>query len=233
MSNQWYLGFGASESLYRLNREYRASIGSAPEKVQNEKLYELLSCFADDCLDQYFLAPVERIRLNSMSKKIVTGGVSAIKKTIHVTLKQVIKKLSEDDRKQLADYIDSMLIPLRESSRFPTYVAVPIEHPLREKLRMPVEQGKKGNPTEVVGVYSEAICELIEVATAAYMAEPIRMLKLGMVMNKIANVANDTITGAAQTVVRKVLRSMNDNEILGFFEFSESILYLPPSAQAA
>lgn len=232
MSMQWYLGFGASEALYKLNQDYRASLASDSEKVQAEKLYSLLSEFADECLDQYFLSPVERIQLNGVAKKIVVGGVSAIKKTIHLTLKQVIKKLSAADRQQLADYINGMMLKLRESTRYPTYVAVPISDELRKRLHDPVVNGRD-NPEAVADGYTAALCELIDVAVGAYMEQPIRMLKLGMVMNKVASVASDTIKGAAHTVVRKVLHSMNGKEMLGFFEFTESILYQPQQAIAA
>lgn len=232
MSSQWYLGFGASESLFALNQDYRASLASENDKVQAEKLYGLLSEFADECLDQYFLSPVERIQLNGVSKKIVVGGVSAIKKTIHLTLKQVIKKLSAQDRQQLADYINDMMLKLRDSTRYPTYVAVPISDDLRKKLHDPVVVGRE-NPSAVADNYAQALCELIDVAVHAYMEQPIKMLKLGMVMNKVATVASDTIKGAAHTVVKKVLHSMNDKEIVRFFEFSESILYQPQQAIAA
>lgn len=232
MSSQWYLGFGASEALYRLNQEYRASLTSESEKAQSDRLYALLSEFADECLDQYFLSPVENIQLNGVGKKIVHGGVSAIKKTIHLTLKQVIKKLSAADRQQLADYINGMMLPLRESKRYPTYVAVPISDDLRKRLRDPVEQGRD-KPAAVADAYAAALCDLIETAIDAYLNEPIRMLKMGMVMNKIATVASDTISGAAQTVVKKVLHSMSEKEMQQFFEFSESILYQPQQAKAA
>lgn len=232
MSSQWYLGFGASESLYKMNQDYRESLAKDNEKVQSEKLYDLLSVFADECLDQYFLSPIERIQLNGVGRKVVMGGVSAIKKTIHLTLKQVIKKLTAQDRQQLADYINGLMMPLRESRRFPTFVAVPISDDLRRRLRDPVDKGKD-NPAAVADAYSAAMCELIEVAIEAYMNTPIRMLKMGMVMNKIATVASDTVRGAAQAVVKKVLHSMSDKEMAQFFEFSESILYQPQQALAA
>lgn len=232
MSSQWYLGFGASESLFKMNQDYRASLVNDDEKAQTEKLYNLLSEFADECLDQYFLSPIENIQLNGVGKKIVVGGVSAIKGTIHLTLKQVTKKLSAQDRQQLADYINGLMLQLRESKRFPTYVAVPISDDLRRRLREPVEQGRE-NPAAVADAYTAALCELIDVAIEAYMNKPIRMLKMGMILNKIATVASDSIKGAAHTVVKKVLHSMSDKEMKMFFEFSESILYQPQQALAA
>lgn len=232
VSGQWYLGFGASEALFGLNEAYRASLNSEPEKVQAQRLYDLLSTFADECLDQYFLSPMESIQLNGVGKKVVTGGVSAIKGTIHLTLKQVTKKLSAEDRQQLADYINSLMLQLRETKRFPTFVAVPISHDLRRRLGEPAEKGR-ADPSAVVDAYSAALCELIEVAIDAYINTPIRMLKMGVVLNKIATLASDSIRGAAQMVVRKVLHSMSDREILHFFDFSESILYPEPQALAA
>lgn len=233
MSQQWYLGFGASDSLFQLNQNYRKSLAAASDKEQTEKLYELLAQFADECLDQYFLSPIESVQLNGVGKKIVLGGVAAIKKTIHLTLKQVTKKLSAQDRMQLADYINGLMMPLRESKRFPTFVAVPISAELRWRLGDAVATGRAQEPGRVRDNYCDALCELIDVAIEAYLHQPIRMLKMGMVMNKVASVAADTIQGAAHTVVRKVTHSMNDKEMLSMFEFSESILYQPALQQAA
>ncbi|MEE2731553.1 MAG: hypothetical protein VYA55_12095 [Pseudomonadota bacterium] len=225
----WYLGFGASETLYAMNQSYRDSLASASEKEQSEKLLALLIQFADECLDQYFLSPIERVKLNNMGQKIVSGGVSAMKKTIHLTLKQVVKKMSKADRSHMAGYINSLLKPLRESSRYPTYVAVEITPELRSRLNRAVEQGREQGVDAIVKDYSDALCELVDVALHSYMDKPLGMMKLGMVMNKITSVASDAIRGAAQTVIRKTIPSMSEKEMQGFFEFSESILYPHPA----
>ncbi len=225
----WYLGFGASDALYSMNNIYRASLESGSEKEQAEKLLALLNQFADGCLDQYFMNPIERVKLNSMGQKIVSGGVSAMKKTIHLTLKQVVKKMSKADRLHMADYINGLLKPLRESERYPTYVAVEISPELRERLGRVVANGKEQGADAIAKDYSDALCELVEVAIHSYMDKPLSMMKLGMVMNKITSVASDAIRSAAKTVIRKVIPSMSSKEMEGFFEFSESILYPHPA----
>lgn len=224
----WYLGFGASETLYRMNSEFQASIGSVSEKEQKEQLFELISQFADECLDQYFVTPVEQVKVNPVGRKVVNGGVSAMKKTIHVTLKQVVKKLDQKDRTLLADHINGLLLPLRESRRFPTYVAVAIDDELRGRLGQAVEKGKSDGAKAVSDQYADALCELIDIALEAYMKKPLGMMKLGMVLSKVTSVAIEGIRAAAQTVVRKVIPSMSDKEMQGFFDFSESILYPNP-----
>ncbi len=224
MSGQWYLGFGASTALFEMNRDYRVSLIEDSEKIQASKLYLLLAEFADECLDQYFLTPVKGMQMNGVTHKMVVGGVSAIKKTLHLTLKQVINKLSAQDREQLANYINGLMLQLRESTRYPTYIAVPISSDLRQRLHDPVINGRS-NPAAVKDNYVAALCELIDEAVHAYMELPIKMLKLGMVMNKVATVASETIKGAAHAVVKKVLHSMDDQEVQQFFAFSESILY--------
>lgn len=224
----WYLGFGASETLYQMNNDFRASLSSSNEKMQKEKLFELVSQFADECLNHYFVAPVERVRMNNIGRKVVNGGVSAMKKTIHVTLKQVIKKLDAEDRKKLADHINGLLLPLRESNRYPIYVAVAIDDELRHRLGAVVEQGKANGASSISKQYSDALCELVDIALDSYMHQPLGMMNLGMVVGKVTLVATEGVRGAAQTVVRKVIPSMSDKEMLGFFEFSESILYAHP-----
>lgn len=225
----WYLGFGASDALYSMNNIYRASLENGSEKEQAEKLLALLNQFADECLDQYFMNPIERVKLNSMGQKIVSGGVSAMKKTIHLTLKQVVKKMSKADRLHMADYINGLLKPLRQSERYPTYVAVEISPELRERLGRVVANGKEQDADAIAKDYSDALCELVEVAIHSYMDKPLSMMKLGMVMNKITSVASDAIRSAAKTVIRKVIPSMSSKEMEGFFEFSESILYPHPA----
>lgn len=225
----WYLGFGASDALYSMNNAYLASLEAGSEKEQAEKLLALLNQFADDCLDQYFMSPIERVKLNGMGQKIVSGGVSAMKKTIHLTLKQVVKKMSRADRVHISDYLNGMLKPLRESSRYPTYVAVEISPELRARLGSAVANGKEKGADAIAKDYSDALCELVEVAIHSYMDKPLGMMKLGMVMNKITSVASDAIRSAAKTVIRKVIPSMSSKEMDGFFEFSESILYPHPA----
>ena len=34
MSQQWYLGFGASDSLFQLNQDYRKSLAAVSDKEQ-------------------------------------------------------------------------------------------------------------------------------------------------------------------------------------------------------
>ena len=226
---RWYLGFGASEQLFKLNQEYKKSLTDQSDKEQANKLFALLTCFTDECLNQYFVAPIEQVKVNTVGRKIVSSGVSAIKKTIHLMLKQVTKKMSFEDRQQMADYIDNLLLPLRESQHYPTYVALEISDSLRNRLGQAVTEGRTQGPSHVSSDYSDALCELIEVALDGYMNRPLGMMKLGRVMSKITRVASDTVCGAAQTVVKKVIGSMSDKEMMGFFEFSESILYPSPA----
>jgi hypothetical protein len=228
-NSSWYLGFGASETLFELNKTYRGSLTTCGEKDQSEKLLALLSQFSDECLNQYFLNPIEQVKLNGVGRKIVSSGVSAIKKTIHLTLKQVVKKMSQDDRNKMADYINEMLLPLRESKRYPAYVAIEISSELRDRLGNAAEIGKAKGSDAVTQEYSDALCELVEVALDSYMNKPLSMMQLGRVMNKIARVASDAIRSAAQTVIKKVIPSMSEKEMMGFFEFSESILYPCPA----
>ena len=231
IDSSWYLGFGASPELYELNNQFRDAVEKGcSDKERSDRLYSLISKFIDECLDQYFLNPVEQVKLNKVGQKIVTGGVSAMKKTLHVTFKQIVKKLSREDIDKLAAYINEMLMPLRESKTYPTYVAVGISDDLRQRLAKAVEEGKAKGVDTTSKEYAEALCELVDVAIDCYMGQPLRMVSLGRIMNKVATVAIDTVRGAAQTVIRKVIPAMSDGEILRFFEFSESILYPKPAA---
>ena len=77
---RWYLGFGASEQLFQLNQDFHASVSSASEKEQSEKLLALLSRFTDECLDQYFLSPIEQVKMNSVAKRLLPVACRPLKK---------------------------------------------------------------------------------------------------------------------------------------------------------
>ena len=49
--SNWYLGFGASPTLYALYEAYGEALAAGSDREQTEKLLALLSQFADECLN--------------------------------------------------------------------------------------------------------------------------------------------------------------------------------------
>lgn len=226
---QRYSAFAASAELYDITQRFLANMASGVAEPQAPVAIELLHRFMDEVLDSYFLRPMELIKLNNMGQKIVSAGVTAIRKTSKVAISKILGKLSNEDIKPLADYIASILFPAEPGSKHAAYIAVPLSPALDQRLSAAIANGRANGPHTVTDEFAEALCELIDESVVQYFEKPVSLMKLGFIMEKFARVAMESGRGASQTVVRKVARTMNEKELLSFYKFAESIVKeLPP-----
>ena len=225
-----YTAFAASESLRCQNESFVAEIREGSSRVLAPDVVRLLELFSDECMDAYFLSPIEMIDLNPMGKKVVLGGVSAIKKTIKLALKKVLGKVPNNELVPLLDYIDSMLLKPEEGSDLPTYIAVELPDELYLRIADVVQKGRDTEPHLVAKEFSIALCDLVDVAIESYFERPIDMMALGYLSEKIARLANDTVSSGAKTVIKKVTKTMRNKELLAFFWFTESIIVDGPAS---
>lgn len=230
----YYTAFAASASLQSLHESFVEEISKSSSRPMAPDIVRLLELFTDECMEAYFLRPMSMIELNPMGKKIVNGGVSAIKKTIKIALKKVLGKMSNKELMPLSDYIDSLLLKPEVGSELPTYIGVELPDELYSRILDAITTGRKNGPESVVKGFSIALCELVDVSLESYFERPIDMMKLGYLSEKIARLANDSVRAGAQTVIKKVTKTMNTEELLAFFDFAESILMVEPEvAQCA
>ncbi|MCG8670890.1 MAG: hypothetical protein MI867_15875 [Pseudomonadales bacterium] len=224
MTAQRYSAFAASKQLSDINHRFLTAMESGHSQPQAPVFIELLHLFMDEVLDSYFVGPMEMVRLNNMGRKVVTGGVNAIRKTSKMAITKVVKKMSNDELQPIAAYIDSIMIRPEEGSDDPTYVAVPISQDLYERLTVATTRGRDVGPKTVTDDFSQALSDLIDESINQYFEVPVSMLKLGFVTEKVARVAMESGRAASQTVVKKVPNTMNEKELLAFFDFAESIV---------
>lgn len=225
MSNRGYFSvFEASESLAGLHAKFSENIAAGSTQSQAPLLYEVLALFLEESLDAFFLQPVERFKLNGMGKKIVTGGVSAINKTVDFALKKIVFKLENDDLVLISQHIEVLLQRPPADSAEPVWVAVPLSNDLYERLTGAIVIGRSQGASLVQKDFTDALCELVDVSLKHYFEIPITTLKMGFMMEKMAWMANDTVKSGAKAVIRKVTPTMNDKEMEFFFRFAESMV---------
>lgn len=232
MTKQRYSAFAASQALSDINEQFLSAMDAGSSEPQAPVFIELLHLFMDEVLDSYFVGPMDMVRLNNMGRKVVTAGVNTIRKTSKMAISQVVKKMNNEELKPVASYIDSIMIRSADGSGGPTYVAVPISDDLYDRLTSVAQHGREHGPHTVTQDFSLALCDLIDESLNQYFEIPVSMLKLGFVTEKVARVAMESGRAASQTVVKKVPNTMNEKELLTFFEFAESIVIEHP-AQAA
>lgn len=224
MTTQTYAAFPASDVLQDFNTRFISNINAGVGSPQATLLIQGLNQFVDECLDYYFLRPVEMVKLGGVGKKIVNGGVSGIKKTAKLAISKIVCKLSNEELKPIAAYIDSMMKDVQKGDKTITYIAVPVSEQLSGGLRSATHVGRNGDPHRVAEDFSLALCGLIDESLAQYFEEPLNLLHMGFLMEKIAKVATESTRSAAHTVVKKVPKTMSEKELLMFFEFADSLL---------
>ncbi len=215
--------FEASDTLAELHAQFARNIAMGTRESQAPLLYQVLSLFLEECLDAFFLAPVEKFRLNGVGKKIVLGGVAAINKTVDFALKRIIFKLENGDLESISAHIESLIQRPADESE-PVWVAVPLSADLHHRLTGAIATGRSNGGSTVEAQFTAALCDLVDVSLNYYFEIPIKSLKMGFMMEKMAWVANDTVKSGAKTVIRKVTPTMSDKEMEFFFQFAESLV---------
>lgn len=223
-SGPYFSVFEASELLAEKHAEFAAKISQGGTEPLAPLLYGVLSLFLEECLDAFFLHPVERFRLNGVGKKIVTGGVGAINKTVDFALKKIVFKLENEELSSISEHIETLIQRPMENEEGAVWVAVPLSDELHRRLSGAIEQGRINGASTASTTFSEALCELVDVSLKHYFEIPISRLKMGFMMEKMAWVANDTVKSGAKTVIRKVTPTMGDKEMELFFQFAESFV---------
>lgn len=222
-SGAYYSVFEASESLAGLHAQFAQNLASGTNESQAPLLYQVLSLFLEECLDAFFLKPVEKFRLNGVGKKIVLGGVAAIQKTVDFALKKIIFKLENHDLKTISLHIEGLIQrPADENEA--VWVAVPLNPDLHQRLMGAISDGRTKGASSVEAQFTAALCDLVDVSLKHYFEIPIASLKMGFMMEKMAWMANDTVKSGAKAVIRKVTPTMNDREMEFFFQFAESLV---------
>ncbi|CBL44650.1 Hypothetical protein HDN1F_10670 [gamma proteobacterium HdN1] len=221
---QYFSVFEASERLAGLHKQFAENMVSQPSVSHAPLLVELLSQFLTECLDAFFLRPVESFGLNGTGKKVVTGGVSAINKTLDFAIKKIVTKLGNEDLATISAHIESLIQRPADDVDSSVWVAVPLSNDLHTALVSSIAKGREQGGRSAAEPFSEALCELVNVSLKHYMEIPISSLKMGFLMEKMAWVANDTVKAGAKTVIRKVTPTMGDQEMEYFFQFAESLV---------
>lgn len=229
---QHYSAFAASPSLAAINDEFITNLNSGCAEQQAPLFVKMLHLFMDEVLDSYFIVPMKLVKLNPMGQKVVNAGVTAIRKTSKLAITKVVGKLSNEELKPIAGYIDGIMLRPAPGSDAPTYVAVPLSDELYQRLSGSIASGRSDGPHTVTENFSEAMCDLIDESLNQYFEIPVSMLKLGYLTEKIARVAMESGRSASQTVVRKVAKTMNEKELLAFFYFAESMILEQPAKAA-
>jgi len=106
---------------YHLNAPLTAALGSRVVSTsaairsgkigpsQSDPVSDLIVDLTDAAMRHFFVRPAEVFKLGLASRGIIDLGVRSTNKTIRMALKQILPRLSPEQFRQVADYLDEAL----------------------------------------------------------------------------------------------------------------------------
>lgn len=216
-----FMAFRTSSSLRNNAENFIQNIRSEVASSQADLLHQTMMEFVDHCLEVYFLKPTEVAKLQPRSLKIIELTVNTIRKAVNMAMGKIIKKLSNAQMAPISGYMDSVMFRDREDFTAPAFIAFPIPNDLKLRFRHIAHQAETGSPQSVVPDLIAAFDEIAEIALDYFFEQPVKLLNLGPILRKMADLGINTTQAATHSLLRKIFKTMNDQQLkdsIGYFE---------------
>lgn len=210
--------FEASASLRNNAELFIQNIHKGERSPQNGLLQHVLNEFVAQCLDTYFIVPSERIGLGAMGRKIVVTAVATLRKTIQMVIGRIIRKLNNRDMRSLAEFMDAVMLRDHASLRGVTFVAFPLEPQTVEQFNRMRQQTHSGQ-SEISSQLIESFQAIADEAVTYFFAEPIDGLRLGPVLNKLAQMGIDSSRSVISGMIRRIFSTMTPQQMTDTVEY--------------
>ena len=207
-----YMWFEASASLRHNAETFIQNIHRGERSPQNDLLQRVLEEFVSQCLEVYFLAPMERAGLGPMGHKIVVTAVATLRKTIQMVVGRIVRKLSHRDMRPLAEFMDRAMTRNHAGAQGVTYVVFPLEpETVHEFLRMQLHV-RSTEPAAPAAV-AEGFQRIADEAVTYLFAEPVEALRLGPVRGKLSLMAIDSTRSVISGLIRRIFTTMTPQQV--------------------
>ena len=187
-----------------------------------EALVEVLYLITHASLDFYFMEPLELFNVRPIGRKIVTLGVQTSLGITNHTGKKLIRDLNSTQLIQLADWLDSMIIPSKNDHYM---LACPIS---KEEAELIFDVTHKIRESPIPRYHTDhAVSVVLKIASIAlhfYCEEPVDMLGIGPFGKKLVNMGINTGMRLLRSTCRKLVNDMTETELIAYADFLDSLL---------
>ena len=212
--------FKASPGLRRDAERFLERIHSSSSESLKPLLQRILGQFIDECLGVFFSRPAEKVGLGPVGKTIVNSALNSIRRTIQLVARRLVNRLSNQEMAPLAEYIESILYRNSDEPEGDAYVGFAIQADLAKRLFQLQEAAQQQSSASLVPEVVSAFQAMTDEALNGLFEEPIAMLKLGPVLSKLIDVANETTRAIIHAMLRRTFNTMDDaqmNDTLAYF----------------
>ncbi|MCG8672456.1 MAG: hypothetical protein MI867_23830 [Pseudomonadales bacterium] len=222
--NTPFFGFKITEALYRrAGKHIDLVLANQINRQLVEDIAQNLLDITDTGLVAYYQKPRDLVDISPVVKKAADAGINAVMKGVHIVIRKVILKAPESELQKMALYMRSLLTADNQGNYFVTF-------PLTKELHdLAVELLAKVREDDNVDTYREdivqALYRLIDAGIEAYYHQPVGMIQLGKLTKKTADVSMSTAQKGTNSVIRRIFKVLEHNEMLPLTNYFESLLH--------
>ncbi len=219
-----YVAFPASEHLHNLTEGFIQRMRGPGARPEPQVVEQIMSTFLQEALDAFMIKPSRLSGLSPGLMRVVMFTTDTINKASQVVVRSTVKKLDLQQNKDIAEYMDSVRHQFDGSWNICFPISPELAHTAQEGFHMAID-GKKNQAMPMMIQYFH---RLTDTAMFWYFEEPLRLLKFGPILRKVADVGIATTRKATHTVVDKVIPKLDDEQARISAEYALSLLKLGP-----
>ncbi|MBA3981214.1 MAG: hypothetical protein C0462_11495 [Alcanivorax sp.] len=209
------IAFRSSDHLHQTTDGYIQRMARPDARPDPQTLETIMEVFVDEALSVFFLQPTELVGLSPRMQRVIQVSADTISKATGMVVKRAARKLELPQHRDAADYMDQMrlMVPGRDGEER-WYVAFPVPEALAGQLERARDQAEGGDTVTAAATLAAALHEVTDIALHWYLEEPVRLLRFGPIMKKMAQVALETTRKATHGVIRRVFADMKGEQVV-------------------
>lgn len=221
-----YIRYQASQRLDCLVVEYTTLMETENPRPDTGQLLEIMDLFVTESVNLFVNHAAEHVELQGRYLTMIQSLSSLVQKSSMMLVKQVAKKMTVEDHRNAARYMQQVRLPLTQNDQMLGHVAFPIHANYAELGWVTREQmlaGRAGDPAVVQdGVtYLHAV---VDVANEWIFENPMGILNLGPVTRKLAVTTVSTVKKSTHSLINTLVPKVSEQQITAAADYFSEIV---------
>ncbi|MBQ0752994.1 MAG: hypothetical protein KBT87_04260 [Gammaproteobacteria bacterium] len=221
-----YVAFASSDKLHQTTDGFIQRMRGPNPQPEPQTIEKIMHAFLDESLHAFMVRPAQLSNLSPNLMRIVRFTTETISRASHVVVKSTVKKLNTEQTKEMAEYMDTV----RAEFDGTWYICFPISEQLSHTGQQGFHMAIDGKREQALPMMIEYFHNITDIAMKCYFEEPIKLLRLGPILGKIAGAGIATSRKATHAVVDKVIPKLDADQAKVSAEYALSLLKTAPSS---
>lgn len=224
-----HVAFRSTDYLHEITDSFITRMRNNPSKPEPATIEKIMDAFIQEVLKNFFITPTELTKVPPSTQKVVNFAAETITKASNVVIRSTAKKLDVQQNRDVAEYMDLMRFQKDEL----WYVAFPLKDTLAAKARDAFNTALEGSSQEAIPKIVDYFHELTDVALVWYFEEPLKLLKFGPILRKVAEVGVATARKVTHSLIDRVIPTLDEEQLKISAKFGLAMLVDGPKRHDA